>query len=118
MKCDIILTICAILIAALLGYWAFDIASADENAVICGMGSFLSFGLTLVSALGLRCPSSRGNINLRLLSVIAFILLAISNFSFAFLRVKMPLYIVINGILLLCFLISYYCILKIYKDQL
>lgn len=114
MKCNIVLTVSAILISALLGYLAFDLAFPDYNAVVCGIGSFLSFGFSLVPALGIRCPSRRGNINMRVLSMFGFILLAVSNFTFAFFGVKMPLYIIVNGIFVLCFLIMYYNLLRIY----
>lgn len=117
MKFNIVLTISAILIAALLGYWAYDLAFPDDNAVICGIGSFLSFGFSLVTTLGIRCQCRRGNINMKALSMLSFILLAVSNFTFALFGVKMPLYIIVNGILVLCFFIIYYNLLMIYTRE-
>lgn len=108
MKVNIFLTLISISLAALVGYLAFNVASGDENDMICGIGSGICFVATLIPAMGLQYESSRLGVNIRLFSAVFFILFAISHFCFAGIGVKMPYYIIVNGVMLLIFFAIFY----------
>lgn len=92
------------MLAALMGYLAFSVASGDENAIACGIGSSLCFAATLLPAMGLEYESGRMGVNIRVFAAVFFIIFAIIHFCFAVFGVKMPYYIIFNGIVLLIYL--------------
>ena len=69
MKTNTFLTIISIVLAALVGYLAFHVASGKENDIVCGMYSTICFA--------------------------GFV-------------VKMPYYIIVNGIVLVIYLAIFY----------
>lgn len=96
------------MLAALVGYLAYNVASGDENDMVCGIGSGICFAATLIPTMGLQYKSDRLGINIRVLSSIFFIIFAISHFCFAGFGVKMPYYIIVNGIILMIYLAILY----------
>ena len=108
MKANIFLTILSVMLAALVGYLAFNVASGDENDAICGISSSVCFAVTLVPIMGLQYKSGRLGVNIRVFSLIFFVIFAISHFCFAGFGVKMPYYIIVNGIMLMIYLAILY----------
>lgn len=108
MKVNVILSIIAVLIAVLLGYWAYSIAADDVNALICGIGSGICFIVTLLPALGIQYSSKQLGVNIKVLSWLFFLTFVVSHFCFASFGVKMPSYIIVNGILLAIFGAAFY----------
>lgn len=108
MKVNIFLTLISVMLAALVGYLAYIVASGDGNDAICGIGSGICFVATLIPTIGLQYKSGNLGVNIRLLSAIFFIIFVISNFCFAGFGVKMPYYIIVNGILLMIYLVVFY----------
>ena len=96
------------MLAALVGYLAYNVASGDENNMVCGIGSGICFAATLIPAMGLQFESGRLGINIRVFSSIFFIVFAISHFCFAGFGVKMPYYVIVNGIMLMIYLAIFY----------
>lgn len=94
--------------AALLSYWAYDIASSDDNVVMCCIGSMVCFSVTLVPAIGISYNSSRIGTNIRITSALFFLIFLISQLCFAVYGVKMPHYILVNGVILLIYLALFY----------
>ena len=91
---------------AIIGYWAFYIANSnnDHNDVIVGIGTAISVMLTLGSGLGFSLEDSRLNVNMKVLSIVAFIVLVVVNFCYAGLGVSMPYYVIVVGLLLIIFI--------------
>ncbi len=108
MKINVFLTAVAVIIAVLIGYYAFSIAEGNENAAICGVCSSLCFVGTLIPIIGLQYSDSRLGVNIRMCSALFCVVFLVSHFSFAALGVKMPYYIIVNGIMLLVFLAILY----------
>lgn len=108
MKANIFLTIISIMLAALVGYLAFIVANGDDNDVICGIGSCICFAASLIPTMGLQYESGRLGVNIRVFSSVFFILFVISHFCFAGFGVKMPYYIIVNGIMLIIYLAILY----------
>lgn len=108
MKVNIFFICIGTLIALLLGYLAFYVAEDKENDVICGVCSALCFICTLIPILGISHKSTRISINLRVLSVVFFLLFVVSHFYFAVYGVRMPYYVIVNALILLVYMAIYY----------
>ena len=108
MKANLFLTFISIMLAALLGYLAFNVANGEENDVICGNSSGICFATTLIPIIGIQYKSGRLGTNIRMFSALFFIVFAISHFSYAGFGVKMPYYIIVNGIMLIIYLAVFY----------
>lgn len=96
------------MLAMLLGYLAYNVASGDENDIVCGIGSSICFAATLIPTMGIQYESGRLGTNIRVFSALFFIVFAISHFSYAGFGVKMPYYIIVNGIMLMIYLAIFY----------
>ena len=108
MKTNTFLTIISIVLAALVGYLAFHVASGKENDIVCGMYSTICFAATLVPAMGLEYESGRLGANIRVFSGVFFAFFVVSHFFFAGFGVKLPYYIIVNGIMLVIYLAIFY----------
>ena len=91
-----------------MGYLAFEVAKGQENDYLCGIGSTVCFIATLIPAFGLSYESSRLGTNIRVLSALFFVVFLVSHFCFAGFGVKMPYYIICNGIILVIYLAIIY----------
>lgn len=94
--------------AALIGYFAYSISEGDKNDVLCGICSTVCFIATLVPSIGCTFESGRLGTNIRLMSVLFFIAFLISHFCFAGFGIKMPYYVLANGMILIIFLAIIY----------
>ena len=112
MKVNIFLACISTLLALLLAYWAFSITQGQENDIVCGVCSALCFSGTLVPTLAVSHESGRIGVNLQVLSAVFFVIFVISHFCFASFGVKMPYYVIVNGILLLAYIVILHGIIK------
>jgi len=111
MKPNWIMVIINFAIAALVGYGFYAGNSADANKWLLTVGSGLCVFLTLTGAFGIQ--SSGGVVvNGAALSVVFFIIFIISHIIFSLVPVVFAPYIIINGILLLVYVIVFYAITK------
>lgn len=115
MRMNTILTVIAVFMAILIGYLAFSIAEGQENDVVCGIASTLCFMATLIPIIGVQYDSSKVGVNIKVMSVLFLVIFLISHFCFAAICVKMPYYVITNGILLLIYLAILYKMNKISK---
>lgn len=102
------LSLISIAIACLAGYLAFNIAEEKDQNTLCGIFSTICFSATLLPAMGLQYKSNRLGVNIRVLSIIFFVVFLISHFCFANFGIRMPLYVILNGIILLIYLALLY----------
>lgn len=108
MKLNIILTIIAALVVGLLAYWVHTVIQASEAADIITYGSGVCFLVTLLPIVGVEYESARLGINIRIVSILFFVAFLVSQFSFANFVTDIPLYIIVNGLLLVIFLLVLY----------
>lgn len=108
MKINIFLTLISVALALLVGYLAYSVAAGDLHDVVCGVGSTICFIATLIPSMALTFESSKVGANVRVLSVLFFVVFLISHFCFAGFGVKMPYYIICNGLILLVYLAIVY----------
>lgn len=103
MKVNIFLACISTLLSLLLGYWAFSIAKGMENDIVCGVCSTVCFMGTLLPMLAISHEWGRIGVNLQVLSAVSFTVFVISHFCFANFGVKMPYYVIVNGIFFLVY---------------
>lgn len=108
MKVNLFLSFIGIALASLIGYLAFNVAEGQDNDLICGIGSTICFVATLIPTLGLNYESSRLGTNIRVLSILFFVIFLISHFCFAAFGVRMPYYIICNGIIIIVYIAIVY----------
>ena len=111
MKIDIIKTSIVIALSLLIAYASY-ILSNIENKLLLSIGSFVFIAITLIMTFGINFEQTRTTINIRVVSGIFFIIALISNIVFLFIKFNNPIYIMINGILFLVFLLMVFSIKK------
>jgi hypothetical protein len=108
MKINPVTTAIAVGISALLAYGFYSFNYNTQHALL-GIGSFISFTITLFFVLGARFDFYTKNINMRSVSAMFFGIFFTSHVLFSFLKFTQGVYIVVHGVvLLLYFLIIYY----------
>jgi hypothetical protein len=111
MKLNIIQTIIAVLVSLLITYGLYSF-HAGENKLLLSTGSFIFLSTALVMFIGTTFEFPRTTTNIRVVSGIFFIIGLISNSIFTFINFPVPSYIIINGLLILTFILIAYSIQK------
>lgn len=107
MRVNILNSIIAFALAALLAYSCYCISDYESVRLIVAVGSFVAIGIPLLMALGLKSKDERGSV---LLGVVSWLVSAVQigvNFVFAFFEFSVPFYIILNGLILIIFLLIY-----------
>lgn len=112
MKVNFVLTLIALVISSLLGYWVYSVADTDVHATMAGVFSTLCFAIPLIIGTGINFKTSASQVNIRALSLVLFILMFIMHFYYASNGVTMPYYVLINGILICIYVAIVYGIIK------
>lgn len=110
MKINVIPTLIAAAISALLAYALF--AFGVSHRLIMAIGGFLCFFVTLTGAVAVRFEQGRTSTNTAVLGWVFFLILVVSHIIFSRLVFAAPLYIIVNGILALAFLGVTYAVAK------
>lgn len=108
MKVNVVMSAIGAALALLLGYLCFCVADGKENAILCAIGSVVCFIATLVPAFGFKFESGRMGVNVKIVSLLYFGAFFVSNLIFGFAGVNPPPYIIVNGLLLLLYLATFY----------
>lgn len=111
MKLNPITTIIAMAISAIIAYCLYSWCKSD-NQILLSIGGFLSLFVTFMFTIGVSFEQNRTTTNIRFLSGVFFAFAFISNMIFAFLQFSVPAYVLVNGILLLIWLLVVYGIKK------
>lgn len=107
MKIDIVKTIIAVAISALLAYACYEICKFERVQWIITGGAFLTIVIPCVLSMGVSSKEERGAVMLKTLSSIVLTIEIIANFVFVFFDFSVPVYVIINGLLLLVFALTY-----------
>ena len=97
--------------SALIAF-GFGSLCKDDNKTLIYIGSGLMSLCMLFTAFGLSLPSERATANVRVLTIVFFVLALISNLIFAFVPLSSNVYIIANGLLLLIWLLVVFSIGK------
>lgn len=111
MKLNLFQTIIATAIGALISY-GFYIFNENENNIIFSIGSFVIFSTSLIFSIGTDFELERTTTNVRVFSVIYFIIAMISMIVFTIINATVPSFIIVNAIILLLYILIIYSIYK------
>lgn len=112
MTFDFIKTFIAVAISALLAYACYEISAFESVRWIITIGAFVTIVVPCVLTLGLSSKEERLAVMLKTLSSIVLTVEIIVNFVFVFFDFNTPVYIIVNGLLLLIYALTYNSIYK------
>lgn len=90
----------ALVLTTALTYLTFHIAEDDENVIMLGIGAAVTYLSSLALAMSIKTDNSRNCTNIKVWSILMFVIMLIVNMCFALLGVNQPLYITIMTALL------------------
>ncbi|WP_338410582.1 hypothetical protein [uncultured Flavobacterium sp.] len=111
MKINFIQTIIAIALSLLIAYGFYSFHDS-ENKILLSLGSFAFLATALVMTIAASFELPKTTTNIRVVSGIFFVITLTSNLIFTFINFSVPSYVIINGILLLVFILIAYSINK------
>ena len=111
MKINFVQTIIAIAVTLLIAYGLYGFHDG-ANKILLSAGSFALLATTLAMTIGASFELPRTTTNIRVVSGIFFAIALIINLVFTFINFSVPSYVIINGILLLVFILIAYSINK------
>ena len=111
MKINIVTSIIAIAISALIVYGFYSFTEDPTRIILC-VGSLITSVTTLLGAMGIKLKDSRAGINIHVLSYVLFFILLLGNITFSFINFSIPLYVIINGGTFLIYILLFYYIFK------
>jgi hypothetical protein len=109
MKLNFIPTIIAVGISVLIAYGFYSFHSSDKKLLLSA-GSFVLLALPLILTIGVNFDLPRTTTNIRTVSGVFFVASLASNLTFSFCSFSTPIYVIINGILLMTFTLIIYSI--------
>lgn len=107
MKIDILKTVIALAISALIAYACHTFCKFEIVQWAITIGSFVTIGIPCVLSMGLSSAEERGAVMLKTLSSIMLTIEIVINLVFLFLDFSVPVYVIVNGLLMLVFLLVY-----------
>jgi hypothetical protein len=116
MKINPVLTFITFAISALAGYGFFIWNDAENYQLLLAIGASITIFLYLGGLVAVSSDRYGTTGNIRALSVVFLVLSIISNIIFSFVTLAKPTaYIIINGILLLIFMLIAYAVSRALK---
>jgi hypothetical protein len=115
MRINFVMLFISLAIAA-LGAFGFYSGNSEETfqwLITIGSGVFIFVTLSGITSIGFNERGGTGN--LRVLSMIFFILAIISNLAFCFITITTARYVIVHGILFLLYILIAYSIVKALK---
>ena len=112
MKIDFVKSLIAIAISALLAYACYEICDYEQVKWVITIGAFVTLVSPMLFAMGISAKEERGAIMLKALSYVFLTCEIISNGVFVFLDFSIPVYVIVNGVLLLLYLLLYNSVYK------
>ena len=107
MKLDVVKSMIAIAISVLLAYACYEICNYEHLQRVITIGAFITIAIPTLLALGISSQQERSSVMLKALSWFFLLIEIISNGAFAFFDFRTPIYIIVNGLTLLTFVLIY-----------
>jgi hypothetical protein len=111
MKINTIKAIIAICVSGLIAYGFYSFHKTD-NKLLLSLGSFVFLSLTLLFTLSISFSLSRTTTMIRTVSGIFFAIAFVSNLLFSFFNFSTPIYVIINGIVIMAYALIAYSIVR------
>lgn len=112
MKINLIKLIIAIFISVLICHRFYSCAHPDKSLLLT-IDSYITLSGTMLGSIGIDFEDRRNGINIRLVSSIFFVIFLILGVIFSCFEFSNPLYVIINGLLLLIYIHITYSIYKV-----
>ncbi len=90
----------------------YEICHTEGKELLLAIGGGTCLFLPLATCLGVRFEPSRTSANVAVIGAVFFVAMVISNALFAYSHFATHTYVIVNGILLLMFLLIEYWIVK------
>ena len=111
MKCNAIPTIIAVALSALMAYALYSWCKMTDSNLLVSIVGGVTLCCTLVTTLGISIERSRTSANIKVISGVFSVLFIVSNIIFCCVTsFAYPLYIILNGFLLLIWILIVYSI--------
>ena len=111
-KINLFTTVITVAIVALLTYCLYIWTDKEANVALFTTGNALILFATLFGVMGFSLESKRTLIMVRTISAIFFIVMLISCIIFCSVGTGNPPYIIVNGLLLLIYILTIYYAIK------
>ena len=105
MKLDVVKSLIAVAISALLAYACYEICNYEHVRWVIAAGAFVTIGAPMMFALGVSYQQERSSVMLKTLSWVFLLIESVSNGIFVFFDFSIPVYIIVNGLILLTFVL-------------
>ena len=115
MKVNVVFLVIALAIAGLIGYAFYSTNKGEANCVLLAIGSGCMIAASLSSSLAVSFKGRGGTGNIKIVSVLFLLVFLISNIVFGFTGVSVPAYIIVNGLLLLVYILIVYSLYRATK---
>lgn len=112
MKIDVVKGLISIAIGALLAYACYEICNYEALKWVITLGAFITISVPAFMALGISSKQERSAVVLAILSWTILFVEIVANSIFVFFDFSVPLYVVVNGVMLLLYTCIYYSIYK------
>ena len=107
MKLDIVKSLIAVAISALLAYACYEICDYENVRWVIAAGALVTIGAPVMLALGVSSQQERSSVMLKTLSWVFLLIEIVSNGIFVFFDFSIPVYIIVNGLILLILVLIY-----------
>ena len=107
MKQDVVKSLIAVAISALLAYACYEICNYEHVRWVIAVGAFVTIGVPVMMALAVSSQQERSSVMLKTLSWVCLLIEVISNGVFVFFDFSIPIYVIVNGLILLTFVLIY-----------
>lgn len=115
MKVNVVFLVIALAIAGLIGYAFYATNKGEANCVLLAIGSGCMIAASLSSSLAVSFKGRGGTGNIKIVSVLFLLVFLISNIIFGFTGVSVPAYVIVNGLLLLVYILIVYSLYRATK---
>lgn len=107
MKIKVVPALIIAAISALVAYGFYFLCKSDQKELLLFGSGVITF-CTLVAAFALEFKNQRATTNIKVVSILFFVIALICNSIFAFVKIADPVYVIVNGLLLLAWLLVVY----------
>ena len=103
MKISVFPALLSVILTTVLTYLAYYIGQEDEYNVLLAIGTAITILPTLGVAMSVRFANERVGLNIKICSILCFIVMFIANLGFAGMGVNAPLYVILQTVLLVTY---------------
>ena len=105
MKIDVLNTVIAVILAALLSYGCYVLCNEEELRLLITIASFIELSIVGIGTIAVSFADKRRGVMFRILSGLFFAALVLVNGAALYFGFSIPLYIILSGIILVMYLL-------------